>query len=85
MADLAPDPANPCALTAESATTLIAAEQLGRRCFAVEIEPRYIDVAVQRWQTFAGGVARLALADGLPGPDYAEVAARRLADEAQVR
>lgn len=32
-----------------SGTTLIAAEQLGRRCFGIEIEPKYIDVICQRW------------------------------------
>jgi DNA modification methylase len=33
-------------------TTIIAAEQLGRRCFAMELEPRYVDVAVARWEKF---------------------------------
>lgn len=37
-----------------SGTTLIAAQALGRRCFAVEIEPRYVDVAVKRWQNQTG-------------------------------
>lgn len=37
-----------------SGTTLIAAEQIGRRCFGIELEPRYIDVAVKRWQAFTG-------------------------------
>lgn len=37
-----------------SGTTLIAAEQLGRRCFGLEIEPRYCDVIVQRWQALTG-------------------------------
>ena len=37
-----------------SGTTLIAAEQLGRRCFAIEIEPRYVQVAVDRWEQFTG-------------------------------
>lgn len=37
-----------------SGTTIIAAEQLGRRCYAMEIEPRYVDVAVQRWEEFTG-------------------------------
>jgi len=34
--------------------TLIACEQLGRRCFGMEIEPRYCDVAVRRWEQFTG-------------------------------
>jgi len=32
-----------------SGTTLIAAEQLKRICYGMEIEPRYIDVTIQRW------------------------------------
>lgn len=40
-----------------SGTTLIAAERLGRRCRAVEIDPRYVDVAVERWQQATGGKA----------------------------
>jgi DNA modification methylase len=37
-----------------SGTTLIAAEQLDRRCFGLEIEPRYCDVIVRRWQALTG-------------------------------
>ncbi len=37
-----------------SGSQLIAAEQLKRRCRAVEIEPLYIDVAVRRWQALTG-------------------------------
>ena len=40
-----------------SGTTIIAAEQLGRRCYAMELEPRYVDVAVARWEKFTGGKA----------------------------
>lgn len=39
---------------AGSGTTLIAAEQLGRRCFAIEIEPRYVQIAIDRWEAFTG-------------------------------
>ena len=39
---------------AGSGTTIIAAEQLGRRCYAIEIEPRYVQVAIERWQGFTG-------------------------------
>jgi DNA modification methylase len=35
-----------------SGTTILAAERVGRRGFAVEIEPRYVDVAIRRWQAF---------------------------------
>ena len=39
---------------AGSGTTLIAAERLGRRCHAMEIDPRYVEVAIERWQRFTG-------------------------------
>jgi DNA modification methylase len=42
-----------------SGTTLIAAESIGRTCYGMEIDPRYVDVAVQRWQRFAGKQAVL--------------------------
>ncbi len=44
---------------AGSGTTLIACERLGRRCYAMEIEPRYVDVAVRRWEQFTGKTAVL--------------------------
>ncbi len=37
-----------------SGTSVIAAETCGRQCFAVELDPAYVDVAVQRWQAFTG-------------------------------
>jgi DNA modification methylase len=37
-----------------SGSTLIAAEQLGRRCFGVDLDPRYVDVSVQRWEAVTG-------------------------------
>ena len=42
-----------------SGTTLIAAEVTGRRCFAFDLDPRYVDVAVRRWQDFTGREAVL--------------------------
>lgn len=39
---------------AGSGTTVIAAEQLGRRAVALEIDPRYGQVIVERWQAFTG-------------------------------
>lgn len=42
-----------------SGTTLIAAEQTGRICYAMEIAPEYVDVAVRRWQEFTGQKAKL--------------------------
>jgi DNA modification methylase len=35
---------------AGSGSTIMAAEQVGRRAFCIEIDPRYVDVAVRRWQ-----------------------------------
>ena len=40
-----------------SGTTIIAAEQLGRRCYAMEIDPRYVAVAIKRWEQFTGRTA----------------------------
>jgi DNA modification methylase len=40
-----------------SGSTLIAAEQLGRRCYAMEIEPKYVQMAIERWQAYTGGHA----------------------------
>jgi DNA modification methylase len=42
-----------------SGTTLIAAEQLGRRCNGMEISPQYVDVIVQRFETLTGTKAEL--------------------------
>jgi DNA modification methylase len=35
-----------------SGTTILAAERVGRRAYALEIEPRFVDVAIRRWQAF---------------------------------
>ena len=42
-----------------SGTTLIAAEQLGRRCIGLELDPAYAQVAIQRWQQLTGRRATL--------------------------
>jgi DNA modification methylase len=42
-----------------SGTTIIAAEQVGRICYALELNPAYVDVAVKRWQDFTGKKATL--------------------------
>jgi DNA modification methylase len=39
---------------AGAGSTLMAAEQIGRRAFCIEIDPRYVDVAIRRWQQFTG-------------------------------
>jgi DNA modification methylase len=43
-----------------SGTILIAAERSGRRARALEIDPRYVDVSVRRWQAYTGKAAVLA-------------------------
>ena len=37
-----------------SGTTIIAAERQERTCYAMELEPRYVDMAVARWETYSG-------------------------------
>lgn len=49
-------------------TTIIAAEQLGRRCFAVELVPQYVETAVVRWQNFTGKAAILERTGDSPIP-----------------
>ena len=49
-----------------SGTTLLAAEQTGRTCLGIELEPRYVDVAVKRWEAATGrrAIRHAASADG---------------------
>ena len=42
-----------------SGTTLVAAEQLGRRCYGIEISPAYVDVTIARWEALTGENATL--------------------------
>lgn len=42
-----------------SGSTMMAAEQLGRACYMVELDPAYIDVIVKRWETLTGEKAEL--------------------------
>ena len=42
-----------------SGTTLIAAETTGRICLGIELNPAYVDVAIERWQRFTGEAATL--------------------------
>jgi DNA modification methylase len=42
-----------------SGTTLIAAEQTGRVCYGVELDPKYLDVILRRWQQYTGKQAVL--------------------------
>jgi len=57
-----------------SGTTIIACEATGRICFAVELNPAYVDVAVTRWQQFTGETAYLED----DGRNFAEISAERV-------
>jgi DNA modification methylase len=57
-----------------SGTTLIGAELTGRACYGVEIDPKYVDVIIGRWENFTGARARL---DG-DGRTFEEVKRERL-------
>lgn len=56
-----------------SGTTLVASERLGRHCFGIDVEPRYVDVAIRRWEQFTGRAAVL-LDDGRT---FGEIASAR--------
>lgn len=56
-----------------SGSQIIAAEQLGRRCKALEISPIFVDVAIERWQKATGKTAVLSGTSHT----FAEVAAQR--------
>jgi hypothetical protein len=57
-----------------SGTAIIAAENTGRTCYAVEISPAFVDAAVARWEAYTGETATL---EG-DGRSFAEVARERL-------
>jgi DNA modification methylase len=58
-----------------SGTTLAAAELTERVCLGLELDPKYVDVIVQQWETLSGKKAKL---DG-DGRAFEEVAAERKA------
>lgn len=60
-----------------SGSTVIACEQTGRRALAVELEPRYVDIAIERWQRYAGKEAVLAST----GETYNALKARERGEE----
>jgi DNA modification methylase len=41
-----------------SGTAIAASEVLGRKCLAMELEPRYVQQAIQRWEKLTGGKAK---------------------------
>lgn len=44
-----------------SGSTLIACEQLGRRCYMMELDPKYCDVIIKRWENLTGRKAEKAV------------------------
>lgn len=46
-------------LFAGSGSTLMACEQLGRTCYTMELDPKYVDVVIKRWEEFTGKKAVL--------------------------
>lgn len=56
-----------------SGTQLISAQKNGRSCYAMELAPVYVDVAVRRWQNFSGQTAKL---EG-DGRTFAQIEAER--------
>jgi DNA modification methylase len=41
-----------------SGTTILAAERMGRRAYGIELDPLYVDTAIERWQRISGREAR---------------------------
>jgi DNA modification methylase len=60
-----------------SGTTLAAAEQTGRVCHGLELDPKYVDVVVERWQTLTG---KRAVLDG-DGRGFEDIRRERLAGD----
>jgi DNA modification methylase len=58
-----------------SGSTLIACEKAGRQARLIELDPKYVDTTILRWQEFSGGTAVL---DGA-GRSYEEIATARMA------
>jgi DNA modification methylase len=63
-----------------SGSTLLACDEIGRRCFGVEIDPLYVDVAVRRWQR---ATRRDAIFEDT-GETFDERAVRRAAEAADL-
>lgn len=56
-----------------SGTTVIAAERTGRRCYGIELDPAYVDVAIRRWERYTGAEARHAAS----GKTFRQLARKR--------
>ncbi len=60
-----------------SGSTLIACEQTDRRCRMIELDPKYIDVIIKRWQNFSGKEAKLEM----DGKSFNEITTERTNDQ----
>ena len=58
-----------------SGTAIIAAERVGRRCYGIELDPKYADVIIARYERHSGEVA----VHAATGRTFAQVAEDRLA------
>lgn len=54
-----------------SGSTLIAAEKTNRKCYGMELDPKYVDVIIKRWQEYTGKQATMA------GDAYEDIAKAR--------
>jgi DNA modification methylase len=61
-----------------SGTSMLAAETTGRVCYGIDLDPKFVDVIVQRWEQYTGKSATL---EG-DGRSFAEIAAERKSDAA---
>jgi DNA modification methylase len=64
-----------------SGTSLIACERIGRKCFAMELDPAYTDVSVSRWERFTGKKAQRITGGGGTDRTPAEGAGVREGDQ----
>lgn len=60
IAKFCPEKGSVMELFGGTGTTMIAAEKLGRAAFLMEIDPRYCDIIIARWEAFTGQKAELA-------------------------
>jgi DNA modification methylase len=56
-----------------SGSTLIACEKTGRQARLIELDPKYVDTIILRWQEFSGGAATL----DYDGRTYDDIAVER--------
>jgi len=75
VGDLIPYARNPRKHSERQITQIAACENLERRCFAIEIDPKYCDVSIRRWQEATGKKA-VRDSDGIPFDELASLPRR---------